>query len=431
MAYEPRRKMKWNGKILLLLLAVCVTISAFTIYYFIRQEEEVQQFNVCGFSHEKSKDRLEVSYRDTYELKDYLFYGESLDLFHGKYNMEESDELAGKTVILRDLCSDKEYAFVIRNTIDSQIMLHNIKKGYYEVFVVENLKEKRVVFQGNSSDSITTIHRNNANLKVELLADQNYFNQKGVSLPQNYLFIKVSKTTLPEKDYDIAIDPGKLDTDFQYVTDEGGSANGLIEYQETYRAALELKERFEAAGLKVLLVREEEEEVNSYGENGRLHRAYQANTKYYLRLSFEETTYDYDGMSVTYSAHANGTMSDQVIYYIKRNCGVAISSLYNTMSPGSFTDGLLQSKLDGRYYDADLWIREAGGMATQAGCYSENAKEGTAAFAKDNRHGIYAVTINLGYISSQSDTQYWKNHREEYMDAMAEGFIQYWNLNQE
>lgn len=430
MKYAPKARRKWNLKIIIPLLIVAIIMVTFGVQNLLQDSEDEKKYTVCGFTHEKSKERLEKKYEQTYTLSDYMFYGESLNLYKDTYNATSVDDLAGKSVILKDVCSSKEYSYVIRSTIDSQIVMNNLTEGFFEVYVVEDLIEKRVVFSGNVNDSITTLQRNGKRHEVNLLANSDYYNEREIKMDQNYLFIKVSESKDDDL-YDIAIDPAANDKDYTWTVNKGSEGNGLVEYQETYKAAQLLKEKLEANGLKVLIVRNENEEINSYGEDGRLERAYNAKAKYYIKLHFEESDLDYDGMDIYYSGHSNGSFSKQIIYYLSRNSSVKLSSVYNISDPGNI-QCMLYEGMDGRtVYDANLAIREAGGKATQAGMYSENAQKGTASFAKDNVYGMNAISINLGYLTSKSDVDYWLNHREEYMNALSAGIISYLNLKQE
>ncbi|NBK96448.1 MAG: hypothetical protein EOM50_00245 [Erysipelotrichia bacterium] len=431
MRYAPKAKRKINLKIMIPLLVIVSVIVTFGVQNLLLKKEEGNTFKICDLTYENSKKALEKKFEKTYSISDYHFYGESLNLYHDTYNIETTDDLAGKSVILKDICSQKEYSYVIRNSIDSQILLANISEGYYEVYVVEDLIEKRVVFNGTVNTNITTLKRNNRRLAISLLADMDYFRQQGIEEKENYLYLVAKKAKNDDEVYDIAIDPGAYDYDFTWTVNKGAKGHDLVEYEQTYLAAQLLKEKLEAKGLKVLLVRNEKEDVNSYGKDGRLQRAYNAHAKYYIKLSFDESDLNYEGMEIRYSAHANGAFSKQIIYYLSKNTEVKLSSIYNTSDPGNVQVELTKG-MDNRYvYDLDLAIREAGGKATQAGMYSENAQEGTAFFAKDNVYGMNAIRVYLGYLTSASDVEYWQNHKEEYMNAIAEGMVSYFNLNQE
>ena len=114
---------------------------------------------------------------------------------------------------------------------------------------------------------------------------------------------------------------------------------------------------------------------------------------------------------------------------MQRNSDISISTLYSgNKNKGVYKCILLEGMDNREVYDSDLWIRESGGKATQAGKYSENAKEGTSFFAMDNVHGMHALNINLGYVSSVVDANHWKTHKDVYMKELANAIISYINV---
>ncbi len=397
--------------------AVLFTVLLLWFVFRPTPSEEVKLFSIGNLSHEKTVKTLSKNYTDTYEMNDYLFYGESLNVLSHSYDVANVDEVSGKSLILKDVLSEEERAYVLGSTIDRQLLFNRLESGYYEMYVIEDLIEKRVVFHNAVQDSLKTIVRDGKRYEIKLIADQNYFQERNVNMNANYAFLEVKETKLEKEEYDIILDPAAYDYDFTYLVNKGSEGHGLVEYVETYQACNMLKEKLEAYGLKVLIARGAKEDVNSYGEDGRLHRGYKASAKYYFRVSFSEDTFQSHGFDITYSAHSSEYLASQIAFHLTQMIPVERCETYGE-------DGIVQSLAlegsDGRYvYDGDLWIRESGGKATQAGMYSENAKEGTAFFAKDNLYGMQGLNINLGYLSSAKDAQFWKEHKQEYMDALA------------
>lgn len=416
MAYEPReRKIK---PIWIISAAIVFLVLLVGIIFRPTPKEEVQSFSIGKLSHEESVNKLSKHYDNTYVMSDYLFFGESLNMLKDTYNVENTDEVSGKSLILKDLLSKEERAYVLGSTIDRQVLFNRLESGYYEIYVIENLVEKRVVFNEATQDTLKTIVRDGKRYQVSLIADKQYFQKQNVDMDANYAFLEVKETTLDKDEYDIVLDPAAYDYDFTYVLNKGHEGNGLVEYKETYRACLMLKEKLEEYGLKVLVARDENEEVDSYGKNGRLHRGYKAKAKYYFRVSFSEDAYDSSGFDITYSMHSSDYLASQIAFHLTRLSDVKICETYG--KNGVIQSSALEGSLDHRFvYDADLWIRESGGKATQAGMYSKNAQEQTAFFAKDNLYGMQGFNMTLGYLSNKDDASYWKKHQEEYMDALA------------
>lgn len=430
MPYEPRkRKSSTLNRILIVCLVVC-TLGFFAFSFLNEGEEELYQ--IGSLSSTETKELLETKAQDSYVLSDYFFYGETLNLLKEDYNPEKNDEMFGKSVLLKDLCSDNEQAYVIGTSVDNAILCGDLKEGFYEIYVVENLIEKKAVMDEDVVTSIKTVIKEDTHYEVTLLASTAYFKEKKIHPKENYVYLQVEKTKLKEEEYDIAIDPSALDRDFNiWSTNYGSKGNDLVEYQESYKAATLLKKALEEKGYKVLIVREEEEERNSYGEEGRIKRAYDAKCKYYIRLCFSESEYGYRGFDIAYSAHSSNMFANQIIYHMSRNSDMTISSLYSSGKNKGVYPCILLEGMDGRkVYDSDLWIREAGGKATVAGLYSQNAKEGTGFFAQDNLFGMQALDIRLGYLSSKEDATYWKEHKEEYMQDLADAMDSYLNVSE-
>ena len=108
-------------------------------------------------------------------LGDYLYYGETLNLYHETYNRNGQDLFAGKTVILRNVCSGLDFVYMMEKNADGQIPLEDLDEGFYQVFIMQDLKEKQLVSHEKLHDTFYTVTRENTNKKIELIADQNLF----------------------------------------------------------------------------------------------------------------------------------------------------------------------------------------------------------------------------------------------------------------
>lgn len=429
--YEPKQK---NNKVIVILIFIMLICFGIGTYIYTSSNQEVDDlftYALGDYTHSETKELLEIEYANTYTVSDYLFYGECLNIFKEDYNLESIDSIVGKSLILKDVTSDKEYSFVLGSGVDSQIVLTYLQTGVYEVFIIENLVEKRVVYDTTVEDSIKTVSNAQGNRLVTLKADQEYFSDNDIDMDENYLFLIVEETTLDDDEYDIVIDPGANDYDFTWTVNLGSEGNGLYEYLETYTAAILLKEKLEEQGLKVLITREQEEELNSYGEEGRLAKAYASNAKYYIKLTFSESELNYSGLDITYSAHASTAFASQILYELSKNNDISLCSVYSLNTDGLISPTVIEG-MDGRtVYDLNLTIRESGGKATGASYYSENASSGTGSFAKDNTHGMYTLVIDLGYLSNDSDASYWINNKEEYMQALSDAILSYVSFSNE
>lgn len=438
MAYIPKkRKLKLNYKVVIPLLVLVIFVGYFLVNVSNKNNpKENKVYTICDYSSEKSEQLLNKSFTDTYEFSDYLFYGESLAIFKTPYTGEDNDEMSGKTLKLKDVCSDQSYAFVLDQKVDRKILLGSIKPGFYEMYLIEDLKEKRLYADHTMLDSITTITRNGGNTKAELVANQELLKDYKVTLDHAYAFLNVGETSLAKDEYDIAIDPGGNDNSFTYEPSKGVEGHGLVEAEETYIAAQRLKKQLEAKGLKVLVLRNESDIKNTYGTEGRLAQAYKSKAKYYIHLGFwDNLDESASGFNIFHSSHATKMLASQIGYDLGENTAmsgdVTFMDVTNNDDPGVIYVGTLPGEIDGRnVYDNDIWLRESGGKATQAGMYSEAAQEGTGSFSKDNLHGMQGINLYFGYMTSLKDVNYWKEHKELVVDTIADAIVTYLNIEE-
>ncbi len=423
--HEPRQYNKKFIKMVVFIVLLCVGLVSGYVYMN-QEEDSINNYKLDNLTHEETKSKLEKEYTNTFSVSDYLFYGECLNLFQEAYQLDALDEIVGKSLILKDITSNKEYSFVLGTSVDTQIVLSSLHEGMYEVFIIEDLVEKRVVYTTSVQDEIKTVTNENGNCLVSLIADEAYFEDKKINVSENYMFLQVEETTLEAHEYDIILDPAGNDHDFNiWTVNEGNTGNGLTEYIESYTAAVLLKEALEDKGLKVLITREQDEVMNSYGDGGRLHQAYQASAKYYFKLGFSSSELNYSGLDISYSAHTSGRLATQVLYELEKNSNIKLCSVYSLNTDGLIAPIVIEG-IDGKIvYDQNLIIRESGGKATGASKFSENADVGTGFFAKDNPYGMQTLSINLGYLTSDEDVTYWVNNKEEYMGVISDALYSY------
>ena len=426
MAYAPRNrqfKIRWKIALpLLVLLLLCVYFFAHLLF---QPAPEDTRYAICSFSPQQTEEKLNQTFEDTYLLSDYLFYGESLSLLQTAYDVEKSDDIVGKTVELVDVCDqDHTYQLSMEGSVDRKLPLDELEPGFYEVYVVDQLVRKRAVYASNlHDDHFTTIKRNGKVHRISLIADRALLKDFDVTLQDRYLFLEVKEEKPNQNDYDIMLDPSEYNKDYTNYVERGGEGNGVLEYEENYQAALELKAALEKYGLRVGITRDQMEDVvNTYGRKGRLAKAYQSNARYYFHIGLQEdASASVHGMEIYYSSHASAVLANALLYDLKANTELEGNPMYVYDEKTVGVIALEQyTGMDGRtVYDNDMVIREAGGKATQAGMYSENTVKGTASFAKDNLYGMQAISIYYGYVSNADDMNYWKANRKQIMEATA------------
>lgn len=425
MPYAPRKKTnKVHWRIILIVFLIIIAFVVLTLRYMMPTEGEKEKFSVCGLQGNNLVNILNQSYADTITVKDYLYYGESLDLYEETYSVENKDTLSGKTVELYNICTKETVSMTMENYVDQKIHLEELSEGFYEVFIMDNLVRKRVVFEGDLSDQdYQTIQRDGQVNDIVLFADTQLLSDYDVELDNAYLFIQVTSEDPDEEDIDILLDPYGMNMDLQSVPDEGNRANGLVENDEMYEAALLLKEELEKYGLRVGITKSSADEVGkAYGSNGRLSQGYKQNAKYYVLLRFN--AYDTEsakGFEVQHSYYVSSTMARNITYLMQKNLGITLSNMYTGDDEGVVQSSLVQSELDNKYiYDINLYLRESGGRALMAGQYSSTSQEENKDFVQAN--GMHSLEVDFCYITNSDDAKYWKENKETIIKEFAKAY---------
>src|SRR5690554_3534181 len=392
-------------------------------------EDSVELKTICNLSHQESRDLFyEKEFEYTLEMNDYFVYGETLNLFNQSYNLFEPDLFVGKTMVLINVCDDSERVYMVERNVDGQLPMEDLPVGLYEVYVMHNLSRHRLYSNQRVDESFSTIRRKEDTKQVRVLADAYLLendreNQK--TFDRNYVFLEVSNTELDEDIYDIVIDPGHYNYDNGWL-DVGLQANDLVEAQENYKMALALKQEFEKAGLKVLLTREEDEGVNTYNIDGRLHRAYLSQAKYYIEVQMiGNNNSDVYGTQIVYSSYSSPRLASAVFKHLIENTNLQSTGVSGAGNiPGVVPSGRANG------YDGRMVIRESGGKALAAATFSEKSTENSS-FALDNRRALQTLTIEYIYLTHPKSAEAWLNDYQMYAKETVNGYLKYFQLEME
>ena len=332
----------------------------------------------------------------------------------------KKNSLLGKTIVLENLCSGDEYIYLIDDYVDGQIPLGQLPNGMYEVFINVNLIKQRVVVNEKFSDSINLLRRSSISRKAELIGDRNIFDDIDNTniLDDNYLFISVDNRASDSSDYDIVLDPRHKTNVSGWHTNLGIINGDLIEADETYKMAKLIKAELEKKGLKVLLTRNDEDEVvNVYGKDGRLERAYNSKAKYYVEIGWDNA--NVGGLKVYNSLFSSIQLSGTV----------AKELLVETNLESHNNSGVYQMR---PYYglDGHMVIREVGGKALSAATVSDLAVEQNSSFALNNPYGLEAISID--YINGKSIEQVnkWKDSKEQWAKVTAKAILDFLDVGE-
>lgn len=429
MAYVPKKrvyKIRWKIALplcILVLLLVYMGIS----FVFQQKQETKQNFSVCGFDENKTKEVLNKKYAETIMVADYLYYGESLSLFEKEYSPLNKDTLSGKTVELRNLCDGKATALTLENTADQRIALDELTPGFYDVTIIDSLVRKRLVFDKPLEENVFyTAKRNGKVNKITLIADQNLLKSYEVAWDKHYFFIQVEEETPDNGEIDVLLDPFGMNTDLTLEPDKGNEANGLVENKEMYEAALLMKKELEGYGLRVDITKKSENEVGkAYGEDGRLAKGYNQNAKYYIfmRMNKMDLT-STKGLEIHHSSYSSATLAKAMMYGLTKNAGITPCPYYTVdrNNPGVIPSIIGKGSDNQLIYDTNLNLRESGGRATLAGKYSDTSKEANRKFV--NANGMQGIEIDFAYISNKEDAENWKKNKEKIIKETARSFAQ-------
>lgn len=429
MAYAPRKRnyrIKWKILLPLLLLFSLVVYAGVSV--FLEEKETKESYTVCGFTPEKTAEVLHKKSADVMTVNDYVYYGESLGLYEKSYSPLNKDTLSGKSIILRNVCDNNEITMTMGDSVDQKINLQEIKDGFYEVNVMDNLVKKRVVFQNPvEQNTFTTVARDDVVHRVSIVANRSLLKDQSIQMDQNYMFLNVTSEKPSSDKIDVLIDPYGMNIDVQNVPDKGNEDNGLVENDEMFEAAELMKKELESYGLRVEITKKNKDDViATYGKDGRLGIGYQKEAKYYMFLRFNGNVANPSakGMEIWHSSYTSPTLARAIMYHMKEDGVIKPSNLYydNYEWMGVVSSNLITGRLDQQLiYDINLQLRESGGKATQTGRYSETSKAANEIFA--NYNGMQGLEIDFGYITNKEDAMQWKKNKEAIVASCAKAFV--------
>ena len=425
---KKKYKIKWKNVILaaLCLILFLYLIISLLISLFSGSNKDVDIYKIADFSGNKTLQIINSEDRsNSIEVKDHGFYGESLDLYFSNYSlsMPKSDTLNGKTVVLKDLTDDKNIITFenLTNEIDNQIKLDELKDGFYSIYLQNGEVLSRLFYSSVLSyDNVFyTVRRDGQIKKIELIADKSLFDYQKKKetvnvLDNNYLYLKVSTVAADQSSqYDIAISTAPALV-YEGVSLTGVEDNGIVESEQLYQLALDIKAQLESKGLKVLLIKDtHDQDIAFYGNGGVLNKAYSSKAKLFIHLDMDE----YGDKAVLYSSKSSSKLASAIFTGLLNDCNIYENDQY-----------LLASSLteDGNN-DAQFEIREAGGKLLAAATYSENSQNNKS-FAYDNRYGMNAIDVILTNINEADDVANFLNNKDKIVTSIVSGICSYLNI---
>ena len=229
MVYQPRvvprssRKLKWRVIIPSFILITLIGYILFNLLFPRNLLIDTPSFMICDYSNTKTQSVLnQLKYDEKIELNDYLFYGETLNIYNSSYEITKADYFIGKTIKVRNICDNSEWVYMLGKNVDEQIPLENLPVGFYEVFVVDSLKEKRLITKNELYDEFYTVRRNGLSKRIDLISDKDLSKEKEDSLAvmdENYFFIRITDETSEANNevYDVYLDAAHNTESYNYA----------------------------------------------------------------------------------------------------------------------------------------------------------------------------------------------------------------------
>ena len=273
----------------------------------------------------------------------------------------------------------------------------------------------------------------NSNNKINISSDKYLLNGILVS----YMKLEVSGSKLPNNIYDIVIDPGHGGNDCGAVKGDYTEAEIVLEY------SLDLKEKLEALGLKVKLVRDEDEYIDVYGEEGRGVIPNQVKAKYVFSIHLNSSSYimNTGGVEIYSPPNSNLNFSkliaDNIVNIAKTT--YSPNNLYK-IQDGVYVRNFIEEEIiEAKDYASQsgykaynittstpymFMIRETGGIATNAYIDGRNTEYGANKYYNSNI-GVEGYLLELGFMNCSTDLKNILNNKKLYVSAIATSIQEY------
>lgn len=272
------------------------------------------------------------------EVSRYIVYGTHLNV-EGSIDISD-DEVKDVTVVAKKATGEE---IEINTTYDfengklSFSTLENINEGldletleidnYYILLkVVDSAEDIKYYSMSNDTEytdqiEYYTLTRNNSNNRINI----SFVNSNNISA----LALNVSKVhKLPDDVYDVVIDPGHGGSD-------GGAISGRYEEADiVLDCSLQLKEKLEELGLKVLITRDgtetdEYDTYNMYDEDGRVTMANESGAKILISLHMNSNESDFvdGGVEVYAGPHLDLSLAKSFADNIVKTANITYSEM--------------------------------------------------------------------------------------------------------
>ena len=409
---------------------VAIAIAIVCVFLYVskpKQADKSSQSYLNGVDVDKLHKKVEKNFEGTYLLKDYVVYGETLSLYKSEYGSTDADKMQGNNIVLRNVMTDSTTSFTFNGSVDSGIDLGALKEGIYELYTYNHFEKERIYFKDAfKAKTVTTMRRDEKVTTVSFMADKNALKEYGIQFKKNYAFIIVTNQEPKEDIYDVVIDPcGNAMNYFSNTVDVGASTSILDEASSSLKFAKKVKKELEKKGLKVKILRKENETPGYYGVDGRPARAYKTKAKLYLALgaSLDENVY---APYMLTSPYTNSGLANTVSYFMEQNDLTLYEARTNTTQEnGVLYDSYAESD-DGKVLDYELYpqLRETGGRATYAGVYGDEFRN---ADYKD-AYGMYGLYFSYASAMNSQSVTYFNENADAIAKILVKSIVRYFEI---
>lgn len=409
---------------------VTIAIVVVCVFLYVSRPTEIDKLSQSYLDTvdvEKLQKKVETSFDGSYRLSDYLVYGETLSLYKDEYGTKKMDKMQGNNIVLRNVMNDAITSFTFNGKVDSGIDLGSLKEGIYELYTYDHYEKERIYFDDAFKvKTITTMRRNKKVKDITFVADKEALKEYDIHLKKNYTFIIVTKHIPKSNVYDVVIDPcGNAMNYISNTVDYGASTSILDEPTSSMEFAKKLKKELEEKGLKVKILRKENETPGYYGADGRPARGYKAKAKLYIALgaSYDENV---DAPYMMASPYTNSGLANTISYYMDQSGLTLYAARTNsTQENGVLYDSFAEDeKGEVKKYELYPQLRETGGRATYTGVYGDEMRN---AKYKD-AYGMYGLYFSYASAMNSQSVAYFNDNTDAIAKTLVKGIVRYFEI---
>ena len=414
----------------MILSVIAIAIVVVCVFLYVSKPTEIDKLSQSYLDEvdtQQLQKKVKTKFASAYKLKDYVVYGETLSLYQDKYGTSEMDKMQGNNIVLRNVMNDSLTSFTFNGKVDSGVDLGSLKEGIYELYTYNHYEKERIYFDESfKAKTITTMRRNKKVKDVIFIADKDALKDKDIHLNKNYAFIIVTKHIPRANIYDVVIDP--CGNTMNYVTntvDYGASTTILDEQIQSLEFAKKIKKELEAKGLKVKLLRKENETPGYYGADGRPARGYKVKAKVYLALGASQDE-DVNAPYILTSPYTNSALANTISYVMdKKGLSMYAARTKSTQENGVLTDSFAEDENgDATKYELYPQLRETGGKATFTGLYGDEMKNA----GYKNAYGMYGLYFVFASATNSESVAYYTDYCDALAKGIAKGIATYFEI---